>query len=146
MPYFEGLPVRNGFNHVKVTADLAIALISVTLKFDTKIQSNSQLKIKMGIHSGPVTAGIVGTKMPQYCVFGDTVNTGRDSLKIFLLSHARTVCHLASRMESTSCPMKIQISESTQRLLTEYFPEYLLKYRGETQMKVRQPFCCHDCY
>ncbi|XP_037532425.1 atrial natriuretic peptide receptor 1-like [Nematolebias whitei] len=110
-----GLPVRNGKLHGREVTRMALALLSAVRTFKIQHRPDQQLKLRIGIHSGPVCAGVVGLKMPRYCLFGDTVNT-------------------SSRMESTGEALKIHVSAATRDVLMD-FNCFQLELRGSIEIK-----------
>ena len=70
-----GLPKRNGILHAGEIASMSLHLLSAIKKFRIRHRPDDTLKLRIGLHSGPCVAGVVGLKMPRYCLFGDTVNT-----------------------------------------------------------------------
>ncbi len=110
-----GLPVAKP-NHAEAIAAMALDMQDTMTGFCA--QTGKALSIRIGINTGPVIAGIIGTKKFIYDLWGDTVN-------------------IASRMESHGIPGSIQVSESTyKRLKTQYTFEDrgLIQVKGKGQM------------
>ena len=60
-----GLPERNRNRHVVEIANLCIELMFINSRIMNLHNQSLRLKVKIGIHSGPVTAGVVGSRMPR---------------------------------------------------------------------------------
>ncbi|XP_032330636.1 retinal guanylyl cyclase 2 isoform X3 [Camelus ferus] len=111
-----GLPKRNGRRHAAEIANMSLDILSSVGTFKMRHMPEVPVRIRIGLHSGPVVAGVVGLTMPRYCLFGDTVNT-------------------ASRMESTGLPYRIHVSHSTVTILQTLSEGYEVELRGRTELK-----------
>ena len=112
-----GLPQKNDRH-----AEMMLRASLDVMQFITKRNITSQLdwKMRIGMHSGNVVGGIVGVKKYLYDVFGDTINT-------------------ASRMESNSAPMRVNISEETYQLVknTDFIKSNHISFEERSPIQVK---------
>ncbi|XP_016053785.1 PREDICTED: adenylate cyclase type 1 [Miniopterus natalensis] len=99
-------------SHLSTLADFAIEMFDVLDEIN--YQSYNDFVLRVGINVGPVVAGVIGARRPQYDIWGNTVN-------------------VASRMDSTGVPGRIQVTEEVQRLLRPGGYHFLC--RGKVSVK-----------
>ncbi|NJR66823.1 MAG: adenylate/guanylate cyclase domain-containing protein, partial [Leptolyngbyaceae cyanobacterium CRU_2_3] len=105
-----GLPIERS-DHAEAIAQMALDMQEAIAQFST--QQNQPFSIRIGINTGPVVAGVIGTKKFIYDLWGDTVN-------------------VASRMESQGLPGQIQVTSAACDRLRHQFQ---LEKRGEIEIK-----------
>jgi adenylate cyclase len=128
---FDEIIERNGLEKIKTIGDAYLAVsgmpvykeqhavnaaraaLEIIACIDQRKKEGHAFEVRIGIHSGPLVAGIVGVKKFAYDIWGDTVNT-------------------ASRMESSGEAGKLNISETTYQLVKEHFA---CTYRGKVDAK-----------
>ncbi|WP_448562925.1 adenylate/guanylate cyclase domain-containing protein [Trichothermofontia sp.] len=109
-----GLPAQRE-DHAEAVADMALAMQQAITCF--RRDNQEPFKLRIGMNTGPVVAGVIGLKKFAYDLWGDTVN-------------------IASRMEFQGIAGKIQVTEATYQRLRD---RYHFEYRGEIEVKGRGP-------
>jgi len=105
-----GIP-HHRVDHAEAIADMALDMLTALKQFNK--ENRQDFSIRIGVNTGPVIAGVIGTKKFIYDLWGDTVN-------------------IASRMESQGIPGYVQVTESTYQILKE---KYLFRERGLINIK-----------
>ena len=106
-----GLPTPRP-DHADAIAQFGLGMLKALQRINGT-DENDPLQIRIGIHTGPVVAGVIGHHKFIYDVWGDTVN-------------------VASRLEATSLPDRIQMSDATRRILAD---RYDFEPRGPIDLK-----------
>lgn len=107
-----GIPEKNSTNPVEVV----LAALEMQAYMQQLKSTRAEIwDLRIGIHTGPVIAGVIGHKKVSYDIWGDTVNT-------------------ASRMESSGIPGKVNISGITYEMVKDYF---MCEYRGKLPVKYK---------
>ncbi|XP_062900066.1 adenylate cyclase type 1-like isoform X3 [Mobula hypostoma] len=103
---------RSIYSHLSTLAEFAIEMFDVLDEIN--YQSYNDFVLRVGINVGPVVAGVIGARRPQYDIWGNTVN-------------------VASRMDSTGVQGKIQVTEDVHRILNKCNFEFVC--RGKVSVK-----------
>jgi len=108
-----GIPVPRA-DHCEAVAEMALAMLAVSA---SGLATDAEVRLRVGIDTGPVVAGVIGRRKFIYDLWGDTVNT-------------------ASRMESHGVPNSIQVTEAVFGRLCD---RYALEPRGTVVVKGKGP-------
>ena len=113
-----GMPeTREG--HATAIADMALEMLAVTARLATEF--HEELAVRIGIHTGPAVAGVIGTRKLFYDVWGDTVNT-------------------ASRMELHGSAGRIQVTDEAKLAIGNSF---VFERRGTVEIKGKGQMLLH---
>ncbi|CAD6194485.1 unnamed protein product [Caenorhabditis auriculariae] len=111
-----GIPHIGELKHLREVGRVALKLRKFMETFVVRHRPEMKLQLKLGISSGVVATGVLGSVAPRFCVFGEAVS-------------------LACQMASHSLPGKIQLPELTTSLLKENYPAFQLEERGMIEVK-----------